>query len=348
VAAAGVELLAVSYPQLRAAVEARAVLEAGAVWLRLSRGAVPRSTAEGLYDKLAQMGAQLDEAGRFVDRDRFLAANAAFHASIIALAENEYLTQGFGRLRLRELFTSALRDVSGAPATVLSNAEELLDSLAAGHTGGAVRAVLAWGSTVRANIHGVMGADGDPSAGGEMSPGGFFEDLSASTVKEQSSLASDVDALVAALDARAAMEIGITQALGDWLSKESDREGLVARLRGFTPLVRGISPAHVARYIRADDAFHRVFFSLLRNPALFDIYNALDVPELMRRVLEVAPPSIREVFDDHKGLTDGLRSGDPDLTCAAITEHANRVRSALAGFLTDAAMLALVDPGSAA
>ena len=38
----------------------------------------------------------------------------------------------------------------------------------------------------------------------------------------------------------------------------------------------------------------------------------MDVPELMRRVLEVAPPSIREVFDDHKGLTDALRSGDAE------------------------------------
>jgi DNA-binding GntR family transcriptional regulator len=294
------------------------------------------------------MGAQLDEAGRFVDRDKFLAANESYHASIIGLAENEYLSQGFGRLRLREMFMSALRDVPGAPSTVLSNAEELLDSVAAGHTAGAVRAVLSWGSTVRENIHGVMGADGDPSAAGEMSPVGFFEDLSVSTVKDQSSLAGDVDALVAALDARAALEIGITQSLGNWLSKESDREALVTRLRAYTPLVRGTGAAHAARYIRADDAFHRVFLSLLRNQTLFDIYNAMDVPELMRRVLDAAPPSIREVFDDHKGLTDGLRSGDPDLTCAAITEHANRVRSALAAFLTDAAMLALSDPGTAA
>ena len=310
---------------------------------------MPRSTAEGLYHKLASMGAQLDEAGRFVDRDKFLAANESYHAAIIGLAENEYLSQGFGRLRLREMFMSALRDVPGAPSTVLSNAEELLDSVAAGHTAGAVRAVLAWGSTVR-DEH--PRRDGRRRATrrrrGEMSPAGFFEDFSASTVKEQTSLAGDVDALVAALDARAALEIGITQALGDWLSKESDREGLVTRLRAYTPLVRGTSAAHVARYIRADDAFHRVFFSLLRNPALFDIYNAMDVPELMRRVLDVAPPSIREVFDDHKGLTDGLRSGDPDLTCAAITEHANRVRSALAAFLTDAAMLAWSDPGTAA
>ena len=47
---------------------------------------------------------------------------------------------------------------------------------------------------------------------------------------------------------------------------------------------------------------------------MFEIYNAMDLPELMRRVLEVAPPSIREVFDDHKGLTDALRSGDANAT----------------------------------
>ena len=68
---------------------------------------------------------------------------------------------------------------------------------------------------------------------------------------------------------------------------------------------------------------------------MFEIYNAMDLPELMRRVLEVAPPSIREVFDDHKGLTDALRSGDANATAAAITEHANRIRSSLAEFVAE-------------
>jgi DNA-binding GntR family transcriptional regulator len=68
---------------------------------------------------------------------------------------------------------------------------------------------------------------------------------------------------------------------------------------------------------------------------LFEIYNAMDLPELMRRVLEVAPASIREVFDDHKGLTNSLRSGSADATSAAITEHANQVRTALAEFLRE-------------
>ena len=107
----------------------------------------------------------------------------------------------------------------------------------------------------------------------------------------------------------------------------------MTRLRAFTPLVRGVGAARVSRYIRADDAFHRIFFSLLRNPSLFEIYNAMDLPELMRRVLEDAPSSIREVFDDHVGLTDALRTGNAHAVADAITQHANRVQAALAALL---------------
>jgi DNA-binding GntR family transcriptional regulator len=196
---------------------------------------------------------------------------------------------------------------------------------------------LSWSKHSTAGVRRALGADGDATTlRDELRPGGVVEDLSLAVAKEQDSLAGDVDALVLGLDARAALEIGITQSLGKALSIEAERDALVARLRAFTPLVRGASPAHVARYIRADDAFHRIFLSLLRNPCLFEIYNAMDLPELMRRVLVVAPASIREVFDDHKGLTNALRSGSADATSAAITEHTNRVRSALARFLNEA------------
>jgi DNA-binding GntR family transcriptional regulator len=43
------------------------------------------------------------------------------------------------------------------------------------------------------------------------------------------------------------------------------------------------------------------------------------------------------VFDDHKGLTDALRSGDAKATAAAITHHANRVRTSLAAFVAEQA-----------
>ncbi|HEY3519152.1 MAG TPA: FCD domain-containing protein, partial [Gammaproteobacteria bacterium] len=214
--------------------------------------------------------------------------------------------------------------------------EYLTDSLAANDARNAIKAIVSWskhsstGVRRALDLHGEVATQRD-----ELRPGGIVEDLSVGVAKEQDSLAGDIDALVMALDARAALEIGITQSLGSALSIEAERDALVARLRAFTPLVRGTSPSHVARYLRADDAFHRIFLSLLRNQPLFDIYNGMDVPELMRRVLVVAPISIREIFDDHKALTNALRAGSADDTSAAITEHANRVRAALAKFLAD-------------
>jgi DNA-binding GntR family transcriptional regulator len=325
----------VSYPQLRAVLEARAVVEAGATWLRLSRGRIPLSTIGTLYERLRSMLSQLGPVGVFIDRDAFLAANEVFHAAVVDLGENEHLSMGFRRLRLRELFASALRDTPVAAENVAHFHEYLTDSLAAGDASGALKAIFSWGKQSTTSVRRTLAGD-DTSLRDELRPGGIVEDLSLAVAKEQEDLAGDVDALVAALDARAALEIGITQSLGNALTIEAERDALVARLRAFTPLVRGATPAHVARYIRADDAFHRIFLSLLRNPCLFDIYNSMDLPELMRRVLTVSPPSIREVFDDHKGLTNALRTGSADATSAAITEHANRVRAALAALLANA------------
>jgi long-chain acyl-CoA synthetase len=329
-----IEFTNVSYPQLRAALEARALLEVGAVWLRLSRGAIPRSTSEALYEKLRTMLGQLDDHGRYLDREAWFDANQAYHAAVIDLAENEHLSRAFRRLRLRDLLSSALKDTPRTPDNVVSLHEQQTDAIAAGDAAAAVGLILSWGETSRAGIREALGGVEHTSAD-PLKPGGVVEDLSIAQAKEQNSLSGDVDALVLALDARAALEIGVAFALGASLTIEAEREALVTRLRAFTPLVRGTSPAHVMRYIRADDAFHRIFFSLLRNPAMFEIYNAMDLPELTRRVLDVAPPTIREVFDDHKGLTDALRSGDAHATAMAITRHANRVRASLAEFVAE-------------
>jgi long-chain acyl-CoA synthetase len=329
----GGDVAAASYPQLRAALEARGVLEAGVVWLRLSRGSIPRSTSEALYERLRVMVGYVGADGRFLDRDALLAAHEAFHAAVIALADNEYLSQAFRRLRLREHLARALKDQTHTPENVVSAHELLTDAIAGGDAIAAVQAIMAWKETSRASVHTILGDGGEGRAAADFQPASAIEDLTVAQAQEQSGRAADVDALVQALDARAAIEIGITQTLGDALTPPAERDALVARLRAFTPLVRGAGARHVWRHIRADDAFHRVFLSLLRNPALFDVYNAMDVPELMRRVLEVAPLSIRGEFDDHKGLTDALSRADANAVSAAITEHANRVRAALARFV---------------
>jgi long-chain acyl-CoA synthetase len=330
------EILDVSYPLLRSALEARAVLEAGSTWLRLSRGAISMSTSAALYERLRLMLAQLHDGRVFIDRAAFFAANESYHATVVALAENEHLSAGFKRLRLRDLFMTALKDMPVAAENIVYFHEFLTDSIATGDASRSVKAILSWTKQSATTVRRTLEPQGESPAQRELRPGEIVEDLSLAVAKEQDSLAGDVDALVLALDARAALEIGITQSLGTALSIDAERDALVARLRAFTPLVRGTSTAHLMRYIRADDAFHRVFLSLLRNQHLFDIYNSMDLPELMRRVLAVAPTSIREVFDDHKGLTNALRAGDADATSAAITEHANRVRTALAAFLSAA------------
>src|SRR5688572_11178894 len=69
------EIVDVSYPQLRAALEARAVLEVGATWLRFSRGPIPRSTSAAFYERLRILLAQLRDGRKFVDRAAYLAAN---------------------------------------------------------------------------------------------------------------------------------------------------------------------------------------------------------------------------------------------------------------------------------
>lgn len=330
------EITDVSYPQLRVALEARAVLEAGAVWLRLSRGPLQMSTTGALYERLRAMLAQLRDGRTFVDRAAFLAANEAYHSAIVDLAENEHLSLGFRKLRLRDLFMAALKSTDVAAENVVYFHEYLTDSLAASDARSSLKAILSWSKHASTGVRRALDLHGDvASQRDELRPGGIVEDLSVAVAKEQDSMAGDIDALVLALDARAALEIGITQSLGSALSIEAERDALVARLRAFTPLVRGTSASHIARYIRADDAFHRIFLSLLRNQPLFDIYNAMDVPELIRRVLVVAPISIRELFDDHKALTNALRAGSADETSVAITDHVNRIRTALAAFLAE-------------
>jgi DNA-binding GntR family transcriptional regulator len=312
------------------------VLEAGAVWLRLSRGPLPIATTAALYERLRLMLAQLRDGRTFIDRTALLAANEAYHAAVVDLGENEHLSLGFRKLRLRELLAAALKKTDTIAENGVYFHEYLTDSLAANDAANAVKAILSWSKHSSTGVRRALDLHGDVATQrDELRPGGIVEDLSVGVAKEQDSLAGDIDALVMALDARAALEIGITQSLGSALSIEAERDALVARLRAFTPLVRGTSPSHIARYLRADDAFHRIFLSLLRNQPLFDIYNAMDVPELMRRVLGVAPISIREVFDDHKALTNALKAGSADETSAAITAHANRVRQALAAFLAE-------------
>jgi len=85
------EILSVNYPQLRAALDARAVLETGAVWLRFSRGSIPLGTSEAFYERLDAMLAQLRDGRTFVDRGAYLTANENYHTAVVDLLEQKGL-----------------------------------------------------------------------------------------------------------------------------------------------------------------------------------------------------------------------------------------------------------------
>jgi hypothetical protein len=131
---------------------------------------------------------------------------------------------------------------------------------------------------------------------------------------------------VLALDARAALEIGITQSLGTALLIESERDALVAGLRvrrscaarrprtwaaTFMPTMRSIASSELAA-TRACS----------RSTTRWTCRSSCGACLRWR--------SIREVFDDHKGLTNAAQR-QPGRYGAAITEHANCIRSAPRG-----------------
>ena len=114
----------------------------------------------------------------FVDRAAFLAANESFHASVVDLAENEHLSVGFKRLRLRELFGAALKNTNAAVENIVYFHEYMTDSLAAGDASGALKAILSWGKHSSTGVRKALDSDGDSaSQRDELRPGGAIEDL---------------------------------------------------------------------------------------------------------------------------------------------------------------------------
>ncbi len=271
----------VRYEDLRAAVEARAVLELGVVSMLAGGAQVRAGRAVGLYRRLETMLTQVRADGHYVDRGAFLDANQAYHQYLIDLADSEPLSDAFRRLGLRELFEKALQSSDATSEQAIAQHERLTDAVAAGNAQGA--------------------QPGDPDLDGGISKPGQTGAGRADKAHANSSTAAarrsatgeepadgavtrsprlNRAALAEALDARAALEIGVLRLVGD-RSTEADRELLSARLLVRTPLLRGDDDAHVDRYVRADDAYHRAFIETLDNPAVQAIYTGFGIPRLM-------------------------------------------------------------------
>lgn len=321
-----VETLSVSYPEARAAIEARTVLQIGSTWLRLSQGGVTPREAAQLYQNLHDLIVTVGDGETVPETAPFLAANEVFHKGIVDLLGNEHIAKGYDSLKTEELFATALEGTVRRTDQVVNLHEQLTDSIAAGNALGARSAILAWSQQSHETIRSGLGA---PEETGGSAVASALLPVIEHEAPQIDDFAESVDALLIALEARAAMEIGVTQLLVDAETTLPERKRFVARLKAAIPLVRGSDSAHAARYARADDAFHRTILSLLNNEPLMEIYNRIDIPELMYRILEVTPVTVRDALDNYQALTAALLEDEAAAACTAIASHMNDVRSAL-------------------
>ena len=318
---------AVDYPEVQAALEARTVLEIGVTWLRLSQGGIaPREAAE-LYRRLHELFAEIDESGGTPDRAAFLAANERFHQGIVDLLGNEYLSEGVRSLDMETLLGGALAGVTKLGDDFVGINERLADAIASGSPQGARAAILARAESSSGTIRAALEPQ-EQDAARPWSAASLLQGVEASEPTDRD-FATDVESLLQALEARAAIEIGITQLLVAAETTLPERARFVARLKAAIPLVRGTDSAHAARYTRSDQAFHRIIIGLLENEKLVELYNRIDLPDVLFRVMEVTPVTVRDALDNHQALTAALLEDEADGACQAIASHMIEVRAAL-------------------
>lgn len=136
---AGAEVRRLTRGEIRALFDLREVTEGLAARLAAAHATAPAASA-----RLRAALSALDTAAAAQDVAGFGAANAAFHAEIVALAANPYVTESVGRLRLGGMRAQfALLEEPGVIAA--SQAAHLLigDALAAGDGLGAEAAMRA-------------------------------------------------------------------------------------------------------------------------------------------------------------------------------------------------------------
>lgn len=316
------------FPKVQAAIEARTVLEIGSAWLRLSQGGISPREAADLYARLGDLLGTVTDANKIPDLPAFLDKNERYHEAIIDLMGNPHISKGFRKLRMKKVLGKALKKADGLADDFAETQEQLTDAIAAGNIEGARQAIMLRAASSRANIRAALNPSEPEARSTRWSHASLLQDDDAG-LKPVRDLVSDVTELLEALEARAALEIGITQVLASAETTLPERSRFVARLKAAIPLVRGTDSAHAARYTRADDTFHRIIVGLLENERLIELYNRIDPSETLFRVLEVAPVTVRDALDNYQALTAALLDDEGDGACRAIASHMMEVRAAL-------------------
>jgi DNA-binding GntR family transcriptional regulator len=274
--------------------------------------------------------------GRFVDRERYLAANEAYQECLVGLVDNGPLLGAFRALELRTQLAEALSTSPAASDDVLRFHEEITEGMIGGDFGRAREAILAYAELAKDRVR---RDSPTPSPGDQVEgsiDGAGVKPLPAPEQLVETSPNDDSDAAAAmlgALEARAVIEIGVTQVLAS--SQASvDAQRLLERVDELGALSRGGRYVDVARYLAANAAFHDLYVGQLANAALLRAFRRLDLPNLMVRAIKRTTPADRRVVEDHRRQAQSLAEGDFEAACRAIADYRADCREILAPRIT--------------
>lgn len=120
------------------AFEARCVIELGVA--HTSVGNVTSFQLEELRERFELMARMMHE-DRFVDFDRYLDANQAFHEAVVRLAANPVLTSAFGRLSLRTIMARSFGSTPVTSQQFIESQRAILEAYERGDRAAAAAAI---------------------------------------------------------------------------------------------------------------------------------------------------------------------------------------------------------------
>ncbi|MEI8055897.1 MAG: flavin reductase [Actinomycetes bacterium] len=135
------------------AFDARSAIELGVIDLTIGN-----AHAEDLVEmrKRFEAMAQLLVGDRFVDFDKYMDANYAFHESVIALARNRALSASFGRLSLRSVMSRSFGATPVTSQEFIRVQRDLADALEAGDAASARTAVLDYTKLAKKRVREIL------------------------------------------------------------------------------------------------------------------------------------------------------------------------------------------------
>jgi flavin reductase (DIM6/NTAB) family NADH-FMN oxidoreductase RutF/DNA-binding GntR family transcriptional regulator len=137
--------------------DARRAIELGV--LDMVIGQVPQAELDELNARFEAMAALL-VGDRFVDFDRYLDANYAFHEGLVSLAHNQPLTAAFGRLSIKTVMTRSFGVTPVTSQDFIDAQRQITDGVTSGDLAAARAGVLRYTELAKARVRQILAQTG--------------------------------------------------------------------------------------------------------------------------------------------------------------------------------------------